>query len=53
MCSHDPLYWAITKLFRRQLMELMGANDAVIAGLTPTQRELVDQIIDFMNPVSP
>jgi pimeloyl-ACP methyl ester carboxylesterase len=51
--EHDLLYWAITKVFRRQLMELMGANDAVIAGLTPAQRELVDQIIDFMNPVSP
>lgn len=51
--KHDPLYWSITKLFRKQLMELMGANDAVIAGLAPAQRELVDQIIDFMNPVSP
>ncbi len=50
---HDPLYWAISKLFRRQLMELMGADDAVIAGLTPVQRELVDQMIDYMNPVSP
>jgi pimeloyl-ACP methyl ester carboxylesterase len=51
--KYDPLYWAITRLFRKQLMELMGANDAVIAGLTPAQRELVDQIIDYMNPVSP
>jgi len=50
--KYDPLYWAITKLFKRQLMELMGANDAVIAGLTPGQRKLVDQIIDGMNPVS-
>jgi 2-hydroxy-6-oxonona-2,4-dienedioate hydrolase len=50
--KYDPLYWAITKLFRKQLMELMGANDAVIASLTPGQRELVDQIIDYMNPVS-
>lgn len=50
--KYDPLYWAVTKLFRRQLMELMGANDAVIASLTPGQRELVDQIIDYMNPVS-
>ena len=50
--KHDPLYWAITKLFKRQFMELMGANDAVIAGLNPGQRELVDQIIDYMNPVS-
>lgn len=50
--KYDPLYWAITKLFKRQLMELMGANDVVIAGLTPAQRELVDKIIDYMNPVS-
>jgi 2-hydroxy-6-oxonona-2,4-dienedioate hydrolase len=50
--KYDSLYWAITKLFKRQLMELMGANDAVIAGLTSGQRELIDQIIDYMNPVS-
>ena len=50
--KYDPLYWAITKLFKRQFMELLGANDAVIASLTPGQRELVDQIIDYMNPVS-
>jgi len=49
---YDPLYWGITKLFRRQFMELMGANDEVIAGLSPGQRELVDQIIDYMNPVT-
>jgi len=51
--KHDPLYWTITKLFRKQFMELMGANDAVVASLTPAQRELVDQLIDYMNPVSP
>ena len=50
---HDVLYWGITKLFKRQLMGLMGANDAVIAALTPAQRALVDDLIDFMNPVSP
>lgn len=33
--EYDSLFWAITKLFKRQLMELMGADDAVIAGLTP------------------
>lgn len=50
--KYDPLYWAITKLFRKQLMELMGANDEVIASLTPGQQELVDRVIDYMNPVS-
>ncbi len=51
--KHDALYWAINKAFKKQLMELMGANNAVIASLTPQQRELVESIIDYMNPVSP
>ncbi len=50
--KYDPVYWAITKLFRKQLMELMGANGAVIANITPSQQELVDHVIDYMNPVS-
>ncbi len=51
--KYDPLYWGITKLFNRQLMELMGANDAVIATLTPEQRAMAEQVIDYMNPVAP
>lgn len=51
--KHDPLYWAIAKLFKRQLMELMGASPAVAAGLTLEQRALVDEVIDGMNPVAP
>jgi 2-hydroxy-6-oxonona-2,4-dienedioate hydrolase len=51
--KYDPLYWAFTKLFRKQFMELMGANETVISGLTPEQRVLIDQVIDYMNPVSP
>ena len=50
--KYDPMYWAITKRFRKQLIELMGANDAVIANLTPEQRKLVGEVIDYMNPVS-
>ena len=51
--KHDALYWGLTKLFKRRLKELMGADGAVIAGLTREQRALVDQVIDHMNPVSP
>ena len=50
--KHDPYYWVISKVFRRQLMGLMGADDAVIAKLTPEQRELFEHFIDYMNPVS-
>jgi pimeloyl-ACP methyl ester carboxylesterase len=51
--KYDPLYWAITKLFKKQFMGLMGANDTVIAGLTTEQREMAEHLIDYMNPVSP
>jgi hypothetical protein len=43
----------MTTLFKKQFMRLMGANDEVIAGLTPGQRELATRIIDYMNPASP
>lgn len=48
----DFPYWAISKLAKRQFMELMGASDAVIAGLTAAQRLWVERIIDYMNPAS-
>lgn len=51
--NHDALYWAVTTLFRKQFMGLMGANDEVIARLTPTQRDEARRIIDYMNPASP
>jgi 2-hydroxy-6-oxonona-2,4-dienedioate hydrolase len=50
--KHDWLYWSLTRLFKKQFMGLMGANDAVIAALTPGQRALVEQVIEEMNPVS-
>jgi len=50
--KYDPLFWAINKLFERQLLGLMGANETVIAGLTYRQRELAKQVINDMNPVS-
>lgn len=51
--KYDLLYWTVSRLLRKQLVELMGASDVVIAGLTPGQRDLVDAVIDEMNPVSP
>lgn len=50
---YDALYWAATTLFKKQFMGLMGATDAVIANLTPRQREEAERIIDYMNPASP
>lgn len=50
---HDPLYWSVSTLFRQPLMKLMGANAEVVAGLSESQRRLVDRVIDEMNPVAP
>jgi 2-hydroxy-6-oxonona-2,4-dienedioate hydrolase len=50
--QHDWLYWGITRLFKRQFMRLMGASQAVAAQLDPAQQEVVDRVIDEMNPVS-
>jgi pimeloyl-ACP methyl ester carboxylesterase len=49
---YDLLYWAIATLFKRQFMSLMGANAAVIAGLTPEQKQIAERVIDYMNPAS-
>lgn len=51
--KYDLLYWTVSTLLRKQLMGLMGANDAVIADLSGEQRELVDRVIDYMSPVAP
>lgn len=50
--ERDLRYWAITHLFHERFLEIMGASEAVIAGLTPEQRALADRLIDGMNPVS-
>ncbi|MBN2469456.1 MAG: alpha/beta hydrolase [Anaerolineae bacterium] len=50
--KYDWLYWAMTKLFKKQFISLMGAPQTIVTELTRTQKELVDRIIDEMNPVS-
>lgn len=50
--KYDWLYWGITTAFKKQFMGLMGANEAVIAGLTPAQLETTERVIEEMNPVS-
>lgn len=49
---HDALYWGVTRLLRKQVAELMGADGAVVGALTTEQRALVDEVIDRMNPAA-
>ncbi len=51
--QRDFRYWAVTTALRGWFLQLMGVSPAVIARLTPAQRALANQVIDFMNPVSP
>ncbi len=51
--SRDFPYWVVTKVFRRQFMGLMGADKAVVAGLTAEQLQNIGLVIDYMNPVAP
>lgn len=50
--QRDFPYWITVKLFKKQFMQLMGADKEVIAALSPQQIEIMDQIIDYMNPAA-
>jgi pimeloyl-ACP methyl ester carboxylesterase len=51
--QYDVLYWTASKLFKKQLLGIIGATDEVIAGLTPDQQVNADHFIEYMNPASP
>lgn len=48
----DFAYWAVTTALRGWFLGLMGAPPPVVARLTPAQRALADDVIEYMNPVS-
>jgi pimeloyl-ACP methyl ester carboxylesterase len=50
--QRDWRYWVLTHAWRGGFLELMGASAAVVAGLDDARRQLVDEVIDGMNPVS-
>lgn len=51
--DQDIRYWAMTHALRGTFLRLMGAGEDIVAGLDPARRQLVDEVIDGMNPVSP
>lgn len=50
--KHDWLYWALSTLFRKRFVTLLGADPSLLYELEPDQRQLVTRVIDEMNPVS-
>jgi pimeloyl-ACP methyl ester carboxylesterase len=51
--KHDPLYWGVATFFEGTLTTLMGADKAVVAKMDEEQRETIERVIDYMNPVAP
>ena len=50
--QYDIAYWALTGVLEERFMELMGANEGVVASLDADQKLLAEHLIDYMNPVS-
>lgn len=50
--QRDYRYWAITTAFRSRFLSLIGATGDVIANLTPDEHDMVNDVVEFMNPVS-
>lgn len=52
LMQRDFTYWTSVKLFKKQFMQLMGANKEVIASLSSRQTDFMDEFIEYMNPAA-
>ncbi|MDG5816538.1 alpha/beta hydrolase [Chitinispirillales bacterium ANBcel5] len=50
--QNDFVYWAVSNLFKRQLLNFLGADRQVIETLSPHQYDAIERVIDYMNPAS-
>ncbi len=49
----DFLFWAVLKIFRTQFSEMVGIPQNLYAELSPEDKKYADDMLDFMNPISP
>ncbi|HEX6387514.1 MAG TPA: alpha/beta hydrolase [Anaerolineae bacterium] len=49
----DYVYWMLARFFQSQLLELLGTSTEVYEGANPEERELVQETLDAMHPMSP
>ena len=47
----DLLYWGVTQLFKKPLVDVMGVNDTVVSRLSEAQLNLTNSFIDYMHRV--
>jgi pimeloyl-ACP methyl ester carboxylesterase len=48
----DFIYWGFTKVFRSLFLQLIGVPPKVYKGLTLEQKELAQELLDVMHPMS-
>ena len=48
----DFAYWIMTRAFQPQFLELIGVPPEVYQGFTPEQKELAQEMLDVMHPMS-
>lgn len=46
------VYWMLAKFFQSQLLELLGTSTEMYEGANPEERELVQETLDVMHPMS-
>lgn len=49
----DYVYWLFTKFLQPMILELMGIPSNVYEDFTPEQKELAQEMLDIMHPMSP
>ncbi len=50
--QRDWAYWLASTLLRERFLALLGADGPVIEAMDGEQRQLADQVVEFMNPAS-
>lgn len=48
----DLRYWLLSRFARRSFLRALGASPAVVASMSREQRDIVDRLVDEMNPAS-
>ncbi|UCG93437.1 MAG: alpha/beta hydrolase [candidate division WOR-3 bacterium] len=49
----DYVYWVFTKVLQPTILELMGIPSKVYESFTPQQKELAQEMLNIMHPMSP
>ncbi len=48
----DFLYWLVARAFQPQFLEMLGIPADVYKGFTPVEKEMAQQMLDVMHPMS-